>query len=279
MTGCRAKVEKTKAEEAIPVKVSTVELRSLHEAIDYAGNIKAEDETLVYPKVSGKIAEKTREEGSQVVKGDIIAYIDRDETGLKFERAPVESPISGTIGRVYVDIGSSVTAQTPVALVVNMDKVKINLDVPEKYLPRVLIGQTATISVDAYPGKEFKGTVTKISPVLDLTTRSAPIEILVDNSEHRLQSGMFAKASLVIQEHKDVPVVLKEAVIGRVPNTYVYTVENNKASLKQVTTGIRQGPFTEITAGLKGGEAVVIMGQQRLRDGSSVEPEKEEAGG
>jgi len=274
LSGCQVK-EKGVLQDPIPVKVSQVVLQQLNETIDYIGNIKAQDEAVVYPKVSGKIIKKIKEDGSKVEKGEAICYIDRDETGLKFEEAPVESPLSGVVGRFYLDIGSNVTPQSSVALVINMDKVKIELSVTEKYLPKIKLGQDALIKVDAWPNEEFTGKVTKISPVLDLTTRTAPIEIILDNPGYRLQSGMFAKVSLILSERKDVPVIIKEAVIGKEPNTYIYIVENNKAVLKKVVLGLRQGPYYEVSAGLKAGDAVVIMGQQRLFDGAQVITEEQ----
>jgi len=274
LSGCQVK-EKGVLQDPIPVKVFQVVLQQLNETIDYIGNIKAQDEAIVYPKVSGKIIKKIKEDGSKVEKGEAICYIDRDETGLKFEEAPVESPLSGVVGRFYLDIGSNVTPQSSVALVINMDKVKIELSVTEKYLPKIKLGQDALIKVDAWPNEEFTGKVTKISPVLDLTTRTAPIEIILDNPGYRLQSGMFAKVSLILSERKDVPVIIKEAVIGKEPNTYIYIVENNKAVLKKVVLGLRQGPYYEVSAGLKAGDAVVIMGQQRLFDGAQVITEEQ----
>jgi len=273
-SGCQSR--KTDViQNTIPVKASRVILQQLNETIDYVGNIKAQDEAVVYPKVSGKIIKKIKEDGSKIEKGEAICYIDRDETGLKFEEAPVESPISGTVGRFYPDIGENVTAQSSVALVVNMDKVKIELFVTERYLPRVTLGQNALIKVDAWPKEEFMGKVTKISPVLDLTTRSAPVEITLENPEHRLQSGMFARVSLILSQHKDVSVIMKEAVMGKGPNTYIYVVENNKAVSRKISLGLRQGPYYEVLDGLKPGEEVVFMGQQRLFDGAQVSVEEQ----
>ena len=275
LAGCQQKAEIKNAAEVIPVRVLKIALGEIGETIDYIGNIKAQDEILLYPKVGGKIVEKLKEAGARVEKGEVIAYIDRDEVGLKFERAPVETPIAGVVGRIYVDIGANVTAQTPVALVVNMDKVKIDLAVPEKHLSRVSLGQQARIGVDAYPNDEFSGNVTKISPVVDKETRAAPIEILVDNQNHRLQSGMFAKVKLIISMHKGVPVILKEAIIGKEPETYVYIVKDNKAALSKIGLGVRQGAYYEVNEGIKEGDLVVVMGQQRLRDGVGVQVEEE----
>ena len=273
--GCGKARERKAKDEAIPVRVMKVERKDLNKILEYVGNITGQDEAIVYPKVSGKIVEKVKEDGSYVRKGEAIAYIDRDEVGLKFEKAPIESPLTGTVGRVYVDIGSSVTPQTAIALIADMTQAEIDVDIPEKYLPKVSLGNKAEITVDAYPEKIFKGQVKKISPVVDIATRTAPIEIVIDNNGRKcLQSGMFTKVKLIIGENKNVNVILKEAVLGKEPDTYVYRVENNKAVLKKVKLGLRQGPLIEVTEGLKEGDFVVIMGQQRLRDGCLVTAEE-----
>jgi len=273
LNGCSKKPDQAANGRVVPVKVDKIKLQELYDTLDYTGDIKAQDEAMIYPKVTGKIIEKVKEDGDLIKKGEAICYIDRDEVGLKFEKAPVESTLSGILGRVYVDIGQNVASDTPIALVVSVDKVKINLDIPEKYLPKVRLGQTAQISVDSWPQKEFTGTVTKVSPVIDLSTRTAPVEITVENKEYLLKSGMFAKVHLVIEARKNIPVILKEAIMGHQPDYYVYTVEGKKAQLKKIKLGIRQGPYFEVTQGLKEGDQVVIMGQQMLADGAAVEPE------
>jgi multidrug efflux pump subunit AcrA (membrane-fusion protein) len=272
--GCQQRREAKRNEEVIPVRVTRVNLEELEETLDYVGNVKALEEAVVYPEVDGKIIEKVKEEGQLVKKGDPLAYIDRDEVGLKFEKAPVESPLEGIVGKVYVDIGTNVTIQTPIALVVDMRKAQIDLDIPEKYLPQISVGQEAKVRVDAYPDETFTGKVTKISPVVDLDTRTAPIEITLPNEQFRLKSGMFAEVSLVIREHKGVPVILKEAILGKNSSVYVYVIENNKAVSRKISLGIRQGPLYEVKKGLTKGDQVVIMGQQRLYEGAPVKAEE-----
>jgi len=186
----------------------------------------------------------------------------------------VESALTGIIGRTYVDKGTSVTPQSPIALVVDMDKVKIKLDITEEYLSRIALGQKALISIQAYPDERFTGVVSKISPVLDLDTRTAPIEIVIPNDDHRLKSGMFAQAQLILEEHKDAIVIAKEAVMGREAETYVYVVEANIARQKKIKLGIHQGAFYEVEEGLKPQDLVVVMGQQKLYEGALVTTEE-----
>jgi len=276
-TGCGKKEADAKVPEAIPVRVKEIRPGDIAKIIDYIGTISGKDEAVVYPKVSGKIIEKVKDEGSQVNKGDVILYVDRDEVGLKFEKAPVESPLTGIVGRIYVDKGENVSPEKAVAYVTDMSGVKVELSIPEVYLPNLRLGQAASIKIDAFPEKKYSGRIVKISPVLDIDTRSAPIEIDIEDAAHELQSGMFAKVSLIIEERKNVPVVVKEAVIGRDPETFVYIIENNKAILRKVKIGLRQGQLCEISEGLKEGEKVVVMGQQRLRENTPVivdSPEK-----
>ena len=104
-SGCQTKVKNSQEQDTIPVKVMKVELKDLNYILEYAGDIKAEDEAYIYPKVSGKIIEKLKEDGSIVNKGDYLCYIDRDEVGLNFKKAPVESTLNGVVGRFLVDIG------------------------------------------------------------------------------------------------------------------------------------------------------------------------------
>lgn len=276
--GC-AKPESKNIEEqkkvSVPVRVMKIELKSIQNYLDYVGDVKAEDEALVYPKVNGKIIEKLKSEGDLVNKGDVIAFIDRDEVGFKFEKAPVESPITGVVGRVNVDIGTSVTPSTAIALLVNMKNMKIDLDVPEKYLSAISIGQSAEVMVQAYAHEIFAGKVSRISPVLDIDTRTAPIEIVIANPDFRLKSGMFAEVKLVINEHKNVPVIRKEAILGRSPSESVYVIKNNIAHLQHIKVGMRQGAYCEVVEGLKDGDLVVVMGQQILSEGDSVVTENE----
>jgi membrane fusion protein, multidrug efflux system len=273
--GCKEKKAVLNEEEKIPVRAQKVQLRDIAEAVEYVGDIRGVDEAKVYPKVSGKVMEKVKEEGAKVAKGDTLMYLDRDEVGMQYAKAPVESPLSGIVGRLYVDIGSNVSAQSAVALVMDMSKAKILLEVPEIHLPRVAVGQKASIRVDAYPGEVFEGTVTQVSPVVSLENRAAPVEILLDNADGRLRSGMFAHVALILQIHTGVPVVPKEAVLGKNSERFVYVVRSGKAKMAPVRIGVREGPQYEIKSGLAAGDMVVVVGQQRLREGVSVLVEQE----
>ncbi|MBL7131699.1 MAG: efflux RND transporter periplasmic adaptor subunit [Candidatus Omnitrophica bacterium] len=276
LTGCSPRIPQ---EEVIKMPVRAIEVKRgvLKEILFYVGDIKAEDEVVVYPKVSGKIIEKLAKEGDLVKEGDVLAYVDRDEVGFKFQKAPVESPIDGVLGRVYVDRGTSVSASIPIALIVNMDKVKVRIDAVERDLPKIKVGQRAEVRVDAYPEEIFVGSVEKVSPIVNLASRTAPIEIEIANLQHRLNPGSFAKVKILVKEREGVLIIPRDALIKEDSSNYVFVVKNNKAHKahkvhkQKIELGLCENNKFEVINGLKEGELIITMGNARLKEGDMIE--------
>ena len=266
-------VKVVSVEERILVEVVEVIKGNLKEIVSYTGDVEAKERIEVYPRVIGKIIKKNVVEGDRIKKGQTIALIDRDEPGFKFEPAPVDSLLAGIVGRVYVDLGARVTPQTPIALIVDMDNIRVKIDIIEKDIPKVRKGQKAQIKVDAYPEKVFTGKVWKISPVVDLESRTAPVEILIPNPKHLLEPGMFARVEIITREHKDTLVVPPKAVLEREGKRTVFIVEESRALLKEVETGLNNENNIEIVKGLNEGEEVIIEGNYGLTDGAKVKME------
>ena len=238
----------------------------------YVGDVKAENKAVIYPKVSGKIIERITKEADVVKKGSCLFYIDRDEIGFQFEKAPIESPIDGIVGRIYVDVGTNVTPQIPVALVVNMDTVKIKIDVAEMDLPKIKAGQTAKVLVDAYPEEIFEGRVEQVSPVVDVISRTAPIEIEVPNVQHWLKPGMFARVKICVRDKEKILIIPRDAVIKEDSSSYVFVVkENDMVSRQKIEIGLVEDNSYEVIAGLNDGDLVVTMGNLRLKEGDVIE--------
>ena len=270
--GC-GKIKKPIKESAIPVGVMEVVKGDLEEIIFYLGDIKAQEQIEVYSKVNGKLLENVVKEGQKISRGDVIAYIDRDEIGFQFEKAPVTSPIEGIVGSVYLDRGTSVSPQIAVAKIVDMDVVKIRINVTERDLPKVKEGQLAKVRVDAYPDEIFKGFVERISPVVDIGSRTAVAEVEIANPDYKLKPGMFGRVSIVVRERKSVLFILRDSVVrgdgGKL--SYVFAIEGNGVSKRKVDLGLKEDLRFEVTDGLKEGELVVVTGEEYLKDGSIVE--------
>jgi len=174
------------------------------------------------------------------------------------------------IGRIYQDSGANVTPQTPIALVVSQGKVRVVVDVPERYIGKVYVGQAARIKVDAFPDTVFQGKVYRVSPVVDTRTRSAVIEILAENSGGRLKSGMFSEVRLVVGAKAGVVAVPSAAILSENGKPYIFIPFNDTAARREVRTGLTNGDFTQISGGLRAGDELITFGFYGLKDGSKI---------
>ncbi|HID92763.1 MAG TPA: efflux RND transporter periplasmic adaptor subunit [bacterium (Candidatus Stahlbacteria)] len=275
----RIKVVGTEEDIATPVAVTNPKIGDITSTLSFIGNIKGEDQVMVFPPVSGKLLKYTVAEGDRVDKDGVIALIDQSMPGMEYEPAKVKSPISGVVGKLLLDRGSAVMAsrmmpsQTPVAIIVKMDKVKAVFNVSERDLAKVKKGQIAEIRVDAYPEEVFKGKITRISQVIDPTSRTATCEAIVPNPKHKLKPGMFAEIDLIIETHKNVLLLPHDALIRELDKGtyYLFIVEDEKAIRKEVEVGLMSRDTVEIKSGISKEDKVVVKGQHYLEDGEKVE--------
>ncbi|MFA5975141.1 MAG: efflux RND transporter periplasmic adaptor subunit [Elusimicrobiota bacterium] len=269
LLACHRKDE-TPRLEAFPVRVERVMARTLEETLVLVGSLKARNEATLFPRVPGKLKENLLREGDPVEKDQSVALIERDEVGVKFEAAPVPSTLGGVVGRIYLDRGANVTLNTPIAFVVDDREVIAKADVPERYVGKISLGQGARVQVEAYADQSFQGTVSRVSPVVDTATRSAPIEVRIDNTARRLRSGMFAKMTLVTTRRPGALAVPKEAVMddGR---SFVFLVQNGQAVKREIHTGLVTERYLEVTDGLPLGATVITSSLFGLQDGSPVD--------
>ncbi len=269
-------VKETTEEKVATVRTAQAAKANIEEVISLAGDVLGLREVDVYTRVSGKLIKKIKEEGENVKKGELVALIDRDEPALGFTKAEVRAPIDGTIIRYYVDIGDSVIPQEPmpqepVFNIAYIDKVRIVVNVGEKDISKLREGEKVRVSVDAYPGENFLGRVVKIAPAVDPRSRKLKVELEVENKDHRLKSGMFADVEVIYEEHRNVLVVPKIAVLEREGRNILFTVENGRARLREVRIGVSDTEKIEIVEGLNEGESVIVEGNYGLLDGAKVE--------
>lgn len=188
--------------------------------------------------------------------------ITADWTGGKSRRVVAER---------LVDEGETVSANTPLLSIVELDPVVGVIFVTEKDYSRLQPGQAARLATDAWPGTAFAGRISRISPVFMTSTRQARVELMVDNPGHRLKPGMFIRATVTLDEDSDAVIVPEQAVTRRDDRTGLFVLPDGKNSVvwREVRTGIREDDRVQVTGeGLSG--RVVTLGQQLLDDGSAV---------
>lgn len=262
---------KSVPEVATEVVIEEVKKGIIAKTLSYIGNIAGEKQVTVHPiEETGRLIKYLVKEGDVVKKEQVIALVDRSIKGMEFQSAKITSPISGIIGMLFLDKGAMVAPQIPIAMIADIDRVKIKIQVIEKDLAGVHKGQSVIITVDAYPDKKFQGKLEQLSPFVDPMTRTAEGEIIVPNQEHLLKPGMFVRVELIIEEHTNTIVVPEKTVIEKDGKRVIFVLKEDHAEMREVETGIESEHSIEILKGLKIGEKVITLGNYGLRNGAKV---------
>jgi len=269
--------EKAKVEVPTEVVIENVERGDIAQILEYTGNIAGQEQIQVHPiEETGRLIEYVVKEGDRVKKGDVIALVDRSIKGLEFQSAKITSPISGTVAMLFLDKGAMIAPQIPIAMIANMDRVKVEIQIVEKELPKIRKGQFARVKVDAYPDKTFTGRLTELSPAVNPLSKTAKSEIIINNPGHLLKPGMLARVELIVDEHKGVLVVPNKAVLKQEGKEIVFVDAGDTAKLKEVKTGFKDENKIEIISGLGPGEPVIVLGNYGLRDGAKIRVKSKE---
>jgi RND family efflux transporter MFP subunit len=171
----------------------------------------------------------------------------------------------------YVDEGQTVSANTELLLIVELQPINGVIYVSEVDYARLHPGQEVALSTDAYPGETFRGRIERIAPVFRQETRQARVELTIDNPGRRLKPGMFIRAEIVLDRLTEAIIVPEKALVRRDDVTGVFLVAEDGRSVawRPVRVGIREGDKTQVEGeGLRG--RVVTLGQQLVDDGSAI---------
>jgi len=201
----------------------------------------------------------------------LLAQIRQAEAAVRLARmhlknTTIRAPIGGIISKRYLDRGASVSANTPLVMIVAMDRVKVVVQVVENEIAKLKTGATADINVDAYSEEVFQGAVARISPTVDPESRTADVEIQVDNRDHRLKPGMFARVSLLVQKRDGALLLSRDSLLRESGPTRVFVHDSGRALLREVRLGLEGEQYVEVMGGLREGDEVIVAGQYELRD-------------
>jgi membrane fusion protein (multidrug efflux system) len=258
--------------QAVSVAVIPVERNTVTRSVQLLGTLEGEQQANAMPKFAGRVTEILRPDGSFVNAGDPIVSIVNDVPGMDYKPGPVVAPISGVVGKVYVQVGQAVSPVTTVAVISSyVGRIKVKAAVSDADLPYIKTGARAQVAVSAIPDSIFGGVVSQVSPMLDPMTRSATVDVLVPNSSRRLVPGMTASLSLIAEEKKDVVSVPNSALFTD-GHSRVVVVAGGVARFRDIQTGLVGDQFVEVVSGLEPGEQVVTTGKENVKDGEAVNP-------
>ncbi len=204
-----------------------------------------------------------------VAQADAGLYYARQQ----YESAFIRTPISGTVAMRAVEPGQMAGAGTPIVRVVNLNSIFFEANVSETQVRYVRIGQPVSVTVDAYPGETFRGVVSRIYPVGAEGSRDFIVRVDMRNDGGKLRPEMFARGEILVDVHRDVVLIPKDAIVIQDGKQVVFVVEGDVARRVTVQTGYINGTNAEVR-GVRSGAQVVVQGQENLRDGDKVRVEQ-----
>ena len=231
-----------------------------------------------------------RDEEQLKIKAVSQATVDSDAANLKNAQALVaqqmalvdqktlRAPFSGRLGIRAVDLGQFLTAGTSIVTLQALDQLYVDMSLPQKNISKLKVGQQIDMTVDAYPGKVFKGVLSAINSKVDSATRNVQVRATVENKDGSLLPGMFGKVEISAGSSQEFVTLPQTAVVYNPYGSLVYVIDKaqsgdgkeKKVRQSFVKTGSTRGDFVAVTDGIQAGDEVVTAGQIKLGNGSRV---------
>lgn len=312
MFGCGNSDETQSAAEVkkVPVTVQTIVKGDMKKTVEMGGLLQPHDEVrLSSNNPANKVVNVAVQEGDYVLRGTPLVLFDsrnidlsleqttrsyernkqlfeqgaisksqmeQIEDGLKSvqlqkENTIITSPINGVVSSVSA-VEGQLAGSMPLVSVVNIDRLKLVLQVGETNISKLKMGNEMSVSIPAASKDAYVGLITNIAPHVDSMTKAYPVTVEILNESKAVKGGMYGEVELVIERKEDVLVIPQNAILDYEQSKIVFVVEEGKAVQREVKVGITLGDEAEIKEGLQEGEELIVEGQYGIKDGTDVNP-------
>ena len=186
-------------------------------------------------------------------------------------KSKIYAPFNGYITEEHTQVGPWLEEGGNVVELIDIDNVEVVVDMPEKYVHQVRVGEEVSVRFNSLPEIEFKGQLVSIVPEADQASRAFPVKIKILNPDHTIKALMSAKATFNLGELKSASLVPKDSITDSGGTKIVFIVRNGVAQPVPVITGTALDNYIEIQGEFEVGEQVVVRGNERLRPMQPVE--------
>ena len=249
----------------------------IQDYIALSGDIIAGSTVDVYSDAAGKVADVYVVVGQRVNRGDRIAAVDPSRPGMDFRWGIATAPISGTVVALPAQVGMTISQAVPLARISGGGALEIRLYVAERFISKMAMNLPCEITLDAWPGEIFQGSISEIAPTVDPASRTMEVRINVRNADSKLKEGMFAKVRIITERKDNIVKIPASAMLSRFGEQYVFVIDTDPEDPEQrivkkrtVAPGILIDGVLEIREGLEPDEEIVARGQTLLDEGSRV---------
>lgn len=248
--------------------------------------------SLAEAEVNLKLSKVNFDRAQQLLRDKTISQQEFDQLASRFESmqaalavkqrelkdTKIHAAFAGVMGARNVSSGQVIKKDTVLGALVDLNPVKVEVSVPERFLSLLKLDQTIELRVAAFPGRKFTGQVYFIAPQVDTNTRTALVKAKIANADFALKPGMFANLDLTLQLRDAAVVVPEPAIMVNADKAMLYIVDKDmNAQLRPVKLGVRSAGVVEILSGVEAGQLVIVEGVQKVRPGAKVKPAGPEA--
>jgi membrane fusion protein (multidrug efflux system) len=245
-------------------------------------------------QADAELAKKDAERAQDLATRKVISAAEFDAAQSKYsqkkaavenmqsiiDKKQIRAPFDGIAGIRAVNPGQMVKVGDALVSLQAMDRVFVDFSLPQQQLADVKQDLPVKVTTDALPGREFEGKLTAINSSIDQATRNVSLQATLENSDHALRAGMFARVRVLLPQKKQTLFVPSTAVSYAPYGNSIYVIEKKKDDKTQkeslvlrqafIRTGETRGDFVSVTDGAKAGEQVVSTGVFKLRNGMNV---------
>jgi len=202
----------------------------------------------------------------------INAKYDYENAEIQLAKMEVKAPFDGVIVELpYYTPGTRVTSNQQMVSLMSYDKMYMEINLPEKNITDVVLGQEAIITNYTIEEDTLKGIITELSPIISTETRTFNGKLQINNPDLKLRPGMFVKADIITAQKDSAIVIPKDIILSGSRGKYVFVVgRNSSADDRWIKTGLENEEMIEITEGLAVNERLIISGFETLRDDAKV---------
>jgi RND family efflux transporter MFP subunit len=273
------------------LQVAEANLQSAQADLDLANTTSARYQNLLKSDSVSKQETDVAVSGAAAKKAAVAAAeanVRRLQQLQSFEK--IYAPYSGTVTERNVDIGdlidagspgSDATSNTPgkeMFRVASLNTLRVFVAVPEQYSPNIKNGDTATLTLQEYPGQIFTGKIARNSSAIDSASRTLNVEVDVDNADHKLLPGAYVFVHFKIPQTERMLSIPSNTLLFRAQGLQVGIVRNGIVHLQSVTIGKDDGKTVEIASGLTANDQVILDPSDSLSEGQAVQVAKTNSG-
>jgi membrane fusion protein (multidrug efflux system) len=201
----------------------------------------------------------------------VLAESDLLKAKVEYDRGFPRSPISGTVNHLYVDEGEFLNRGESMVDLVNVDKIKVNVNVPELDIRHLKRGQNAMVKIDAFPERLLPGKIDFVSYKADPATKTFLVRILIDNPKHEIRPGMIARAVFQRRIIPDALVAPLFALMDKGGERILFLEKDGIVLARTVSIGVIEKDRVQITSGLEVGDRLIVTGQRDIEEGMRVQ--------